>query len=276
MTKTNNHPMLFLQLFAETASDTGVTALDAGVQGVKQENTDAAAQTSETNAPDRNAEFERLIKGEFKDLYNARVQDVVRRRLKSQSKTLEQYQALEPTLELLAKKYGVAPHDPEALSKAIQADDSLYQQEADRRGLTVSQLRQLQTVEQENAQLKAQRQYDLWLRQAEQAKQLFPSLQLRQEVQDSHFRELLSKGLSVEDAYLLRHRHEIIPAAMQYSAKAMEQKLANRIAANGVRPPENGMGTQGAAVVKNDISQMTRAQRQDIIRRVRQGEIIRF
>ncbi len=254
-------PERFLQLFAEDAgSNTGVTASAAGMQGVKQGNADAAARVSEAGEPDRNARFQQLIQGEFKDLYDARVQDIVQKRLKSQNKTLEQYRTLEPTLDLLAKKYGVAPRDMEALSKAVAADDR-------------PQPSPSQAVE--NPQLRAQRQHDLWLRQAEQAKQLFPNLELRQEAQDPRFRELLGKGLHVEEAYLLRHRDEIIPAAMHYSAKAMERKLANRIAANGARPPESGMGA-GAAVVKNDVSHMTRAQRRDMIRRVQQGEIIRL
>ncbi len=252
-----NHPRRFLQLFAEGAEGTtGVTASDAGVQGVKQDKTDATARTS-ANTPDRKTQFDQLIKGEFKDLYDARVQDIVQKRLKSQSKTLEQYQQLEPTLELLVRKYGVEPGDWEALHQAIASD------------------RRAAPLTREQVQQKAQQQYDLWIRQAEQAKRAYPSLDLRKEVHNPRFMGLLSRGVPVEEAFLLSHRHEIIPAAMRHGARAAERKLANWIVANGTRPQESGMSAQGT-VVKNDVSTMSRAQRQDLIRRVRQGERIRL
>ena len=48
------------------------------------------------------------------------------------------------------------------------------------------------------------------------------------------------------------------------------------LAANGARPQENGMSSKSAAVVKSDVSQLTTADRQEIIRRVQRGEKIRF
>ena len=56
----------------------------------------------------------------------------------------------------------------------------------------------------------------------------------------------------------------------------VEQKLTNKIIAGGQRPTENGMNSQGAAVVKSDVSQLSKADRQEIIRRVQRGERIRF
>ena len=211
-----------LQLFAEaSAGDTGVTAPDAGVQGVKQE-----ADTAQLPqiASDPEAEFEELIRGKYKQQYNARVQDIVQKRLKSQNKTHEQ-------------------------TAASQNQQRLEQAKA---------------------------QYDQWMAQAQQARELYPTLELDQEIRNPRFQSLLRAGVEVADAYLVLHRDDIIPAAMHYTAKAVEEKLANRIAANGIRPSENGMSAQGTLAVKDQISHMTRAQRQDIIRRVRQGEIISF
>lgn len=256
----------FLQLFAEgTAGDTGVMAPDAGVQeGVKQRHCDVTAQAAQTGHQDREAEFQRLIRGEFKDLYDARVQDIVQKRLKGQQKTLEQYQSLEPALELLGKKYGVVGKDFAALTRAIRAEAEAKPDP------------QVQAVREENVQLKAQRRYEQWMQQTEEAKALYPNLRLEQEVQNPRFTRLLGMGLDVGEAYLLSHRDEILPALMRHSAKAVEEKLANHIAANGVRPPENGLGSQGAAVIRNDVSKMSRTQRQELIRRVQQGEIIRL
>lgn len=227
-----------LQLFA--AENTGEIAPDAGVQGVKQEAEAAALPDAE----DPDAEFDRLIRGQFKDQYNARVQDIVRKRLKSQEKTLEQYKALETTL---SEKLGIQAMDPQSLAQAFQ------QQEAG-----------------------ALQQYDQWMQQAQQARELYPHLEITQEVKNPRFLTLLQSGVEVADAYLITHRDEIIPGVMHYTAKAVEEKLANRILANGARPSEGAMSGRGTTVVADQVSHMSKAQRQDIIRRVRQGEVIRF
>ena len=166
-------PMLNLQLFAEgagagdggTAEGAGATAPVAGVQkGMKnpladvkygkQEETAPVAEV--TTAPDMSAEFEALIKGKYKEQYDARVQDTVQKRLKGQKEIVEKYNALTPTLETIAKKYGVDASDIEALNKAIDEDDSYYEQEAIEKGMTVQQLKEVKKMERENAALKAQ------------------------------------------------------------------------------------------------------------------------
>ena len=252
------HPALPLQLFAEGAENMGVTAPDAGVQGVKQEAD--TARLPQMTASDPDAEFERLIRGQYKDQYNARVKDIVRKRLKSQEKTLEQYRALESTV---AEKYGIRAKDPEALVQALQT-----QERPTREGEELP--RQLER------RANAKRQYEQWMWQAQQARTRYPSLDIAREIRNPRFMELLHSGVEVGDAYLLAHRDEIIPAAMHYTAKMVEEKLANRIAANGVRPSESAMDTRGTAVVADQVAHMSKAQRQDIIRRVRRGEIIKF
>ena len=243
-----------LQLFAEAAGDTGVTAPDAGVQGVKQEASADTARLPDTTASDPDAEFDRLIRGQYKDQYNARVRDIVHKRLKSQQQTLEQYQALEPSLNLLAEKYGVEAKDLKGLSEAITGDIRSRQPEHEQ----------------------VMQQYDRWMDQAQKAREIYSSLDLRQELRNPRFRELLQAGAQVDEAYLVVHRDEIFPKIMRFSADAAREKLANRIAANDVRPPETAMSAQSSAVVRQDVARMTRQQRQDIIRRVQKGEIIRF
>jgi hypothetical protein len=63
---------------------------------------------------------------------------------------------------------------------------------------------------------------------------------------------------------------------MQFAAQQIEQKVANKIKAGGARPSENGMSSQSAAVVKSDVSQLSKEDRAEIIRRVQRGERIRF
>ena len=317
MTKQFYFQKLNLQLFAEGAGGgdggtgaegaTGVQATNAVSQtGAKKSNPLAnvvygkqadAAQTADvqTNTtvaesvqqPDRNAEFEKLIKGEYKDLYDARMQDTIQKRLKGTKETVDKYNALTPTLELLAKKYGIDANDVEALNKAIEEDDAYYEEEALEKGVTVEQLKEIKKIEKENAELKKQMQeknakeqgaklYAQWMDQAEKAKGIYPSFDLRAEMQNPKFVDLLRANIDVRTAYEVIHKDDIIPAAMHFTAKTVEQKLTNKIIANGARPTENGISSQSSAVVKSDVSQLSKADRAEIIRRVQRGEKIRF
>ena len=300
---------LKLQLFAEggdggTGADgaTGVTGAAAVPQtkgaknnplanvkyGIQEEEpAPAAGDAKQTAKPDRNAEFEKLIKGEYKDLYDARMQNAIRGRLKATEDTVNRFNALTPTLELLAEKYGVDANDVEALNKAIEEDESFFQDEALEKGMTVQQLKEFRKMQRENADLKRQMSdqqtkeraemlYASWVDQGEKTKTVYPSFDLKAEMENPRFVDLLRNNIDVRTAYEVLHKDEIIPAAMQFTAKTVEQKLTNKIIAGGQRPTENGMNSQGAAVVKSDVSQLSKADRQEIIRRVQRGERIRF
>ena len=301
-------PMLSLQLFAEggagdggTAQGQGVTAEAASQQtkGVKnpladvkygiQEGAAPAAEVQQTTEvqTDPEAEFEKLIKGQYKAQYDARMQDTIQKRLKGTKETVDKYNALQPVLETLAKKHGVDASDIEALQKAIEADDYYFEEEALEKGITVQQLKQIRSMERENADLKRQMQeqqtrenadklYAGWMNQAEEAKKVYPSFDLRAEMNNPKFVDLLRSNIDVRTAYEVLHKDEIIPAAMQFTAKTVESKIAKKIAANGARPAENGMSSGSAAVVKSDVSQLSRADREEIRKRVARGEKIRF
>jgi len=255
--------------------------------GIQEEATPAAGDVKQPATPDRNAEFEKLIKGEYKDLYDARVQDTIRKRLKANEDTVNRYNALSPTLELLANKYGVKSDDIEALNKAIEEDDSYFEDEAMEKGMSVQQLKEMRKMERENAELKRQmseketkeqasKLYASWMQQAEDARKVYPTFDIKAEMSNPEFVKLLKSNVDVRTAYEVLHKDEIIPAAMQFTARTVEQKLANKIMAGSSRPNENGMKSQSAAVIKSDVSQLSKADRAEIIRRVQRGEKIRF
>ena len=295
------HTILFpmfldLQLFGEgtgggdggTGAEgaTGATAT-AAVSQTKGDQGTPAAEVSKTPTEDRNARFEALIKGEFKDLYDQRMQDTIQKRLKGQKETVDKYNALSPTLEMLAKKYGVEATDIEGLNKAIEEDDSYYEEEALEKNISVQQLKEIKKMERENADLKrrmqeqerqenANRLYARWMQESEATKTVYPSFDLQAEMQNPRFLDLLRSNIDVRTAYEVIHKDEIIPAAMQFTAKTVEQKLTNKIIANGARPVENGNSSQGATVVKSDVSQLNKSDRADINRRVLRGEKITF
>lgn len=305
---------LNLQLFADGAGagDGGTGAEGSGAMGVTGMSTtskngvkgnpladvkygiqddDGSAQTTnvQTNGErDYNAEFDKLIKGEYKQAYNDRVSNTIRQRLKATDETVKKYESLSPVLDMLSSKYGVDANDISALSKAIEDDDSFFEDEALEKGITVQQLKEIRKMERENAELKKQMQeretkenasrlYASWMEQADKLKTVYPSFDLEAEMRNPKFVDLLRvPSIDVRTAYEVLHKDEIIPAAMQFTAKAVEQKLTNKIMANGSRPQENGIASQSASLVKSDVSQLTKADRQEIIRRVQRGEKIRF
>ena len=296
MSKLLNSYALNLQLFAEGSGGDGGTGADgangvsAGAPSLQSQgvsNAQSPDVRSNDDGVDRNAEFEALIKGKYKDLYDARIQDTIQKRLKSSKETVDKYNALTPTLEMLSRKYGVDAQDITALNKAIEDDDAYYEDEAMERGLTVEQLKSIKKMERENAELKRQmeeahakeesdRIVAGWLQASEQMKSVYPSFNLQAELQNPNFAQLLRNNIDVRTAYEVIHKDEIIPAAMQFAVNTAEQKLAKNIMANGSRPKENGLGSQSSVLTTSDVSKLTKEQRAELALRASRGERITF
>ena len=190
-------------------------------------------------------------------------------------------------IETLAKKYGVDLTDIEALNHAIDEDNTFFEDEALEKGISVEQLKEIRKIERENADLKKQmreqsvrenadRIYAGWLEQSDALKQIYPNFDLDAEIKNPRFVDLLKNNVDVRTAYEVLHKDDIIRGAMQFTADTVQTKLANNIIAGRNRPSENGIGQTSPAVVKNDVSQLSRADREEIIRRVARGEKIRF
>lgn len=254
--------------------------------GIQEDSVPAAGEQVQ-EGDDRKAKFEALIKGEYKDLYDERIQDTIQKRLKGQSEIVQKYNSLAPVMDLLETKYGVSAGDAAALAKAIEEDESFYEDEALERGLSVAQVKEIRKMQRENAQLKAEmeqaskkdqadRLYAAWMEQSERVKQIYPSFDLQQELQDEQFRALLRSNVPIQTAFEVLHKDEIIPAAMNVTAKKIQEKTANDIRSGQRRPAEGAMGGRSAVVTKSDVSQLTKADRAEINRRVARGEKIRF
>ena len=243
---------LDLKLFSEKAEQ---------AQDIKGEKKapDAGEQTGETTVSDageRSERFRELIRGEYKDLYDAEVQKILRQRLKGSEETRKKYEALAPALAILEKKYGVESGDAQALCRALAMEES-----GEGARLRRAELRE-----------GADRQYAEWIRQAGELAAIYPDFDLKGELGDERFGALLRGGASLKDAYELVHRQSI----MEKGAREMEEKIARRVLSGELRPREGGISAPSAALVKNDVSQMSKKTRQEIIRRVQRGEKISF
>ena len=213
------------------------------------------------SAKERAERFEALIKGEYKDLYDRRVQDTIRRRLRGSEENTRRLETLNPALEELGRRYGVDPGDSEALSRAILGQKEDREKAAPNEG--------------RREELARARVAD-WLQQAEETRGIYPSFDLAREAQDPRFRSLIGRGVPLQSAFELLHRDEILQASMDYSARRAEQRLAETVIAGKLRPAEGAMGGQSPVMTRRDVGSLTKAEREEIDRRVARGEKIRF
>ena len=118
-----------------------------------------------------------------------------------------------------------------------------------------------------------QEKMEQWRMQEASAKELYPALDLREELKDPRFVELLDCGIDVRTAFEIIHKDQILCASMHFAASEMERRLREK--QPKARPTENG-GNQGPALCKHDVSRMSRRERKELIRRAQMGEIIRL
>ena len=118
--------------------------------------------------------------------------------------------------------------------------------------------------------------YGQWMRQAEQVKQLFPEFDLAAEMKNPRFARLIRGGADIGDAYQVLHGSEILPAAMEYAARTVEQRMAGAMRSGMGRPAENGIHGGGAVMAGGTVAAMTRQDYDRICRMVERGERVTF
>jgi hypothetical protein len=260
------------------------TAEQSKAQEQKPEQAAAAENPTEenkTDAPTRMSWEEIMADPE----YNKQMQATIQARLKSAKGAEEALGKLTPALEVLARQYGqdMENIDYGALAESISKDSSFYEDMALERGDSIETTmendqrdraikREQRTLEQQ----KLQNHITKLEQQGEAMKKVFPSFDLRKELQNPVFVRMTSPsvGLSVEDAYYAVHRKELQTAAMQVAAQKTAQKISNDIRAGNRRPDENGTSGQAPSVTTFDYRNASREQREALKKRIRSGEKI--
>lgn len=286
----------------KAAKPTEKTVYGKQAEATAQPPADAQGQPGEAKggekapAKDKNAAFAELMQGEYKEQFDAYMNRAVRNALKNApaDPRLAKYEAM---AKALAPKYGVDPGDLDGLAEAVNGpvkDDAYFQSLAVQKGVSVQQAREMDAMQTELAQMKAQRERERqmrqraeldararavradWDRQAEALKAKYPDFDFAAARENPAFKDLLSRGIPVETAYQAAFFKELMGKNQAATAKAVEKGVADRIAARNARPAENGVGGGAAALVKTDVASLTRADREEIERRVRRGERIVF
>lgn len=243
--------------------------------------------TKETE--EKSVQFENMIKGDYKDEFDSRVQKIVQGRIGDTKALQDQNAKMQPIIDMMSRKYGVDASNIDALAKAIQDDDSIFQDEAAKKGMSVEQYKEYRKMESENEHLrlalqqqearqKGEKTYRDWMQQGEELKERYglSNFSFEEELQNPDFCNMLRNGVSVEAAYKAMHFDEMLGGAMAATAKNVSSQVAKNIQARAARPVEGAVNSQPGAIVKANVSQLSKEDRAEIARRVADGEIIHW
>lgn len=243
-------------------------------------------KTEAKPAEQKRLSFDELMQDEeYRKEHQARIDKAINKRFAQTKAEHAQLEKLSPILQVLSEKYHVDAGDTDALAKAVEADGDLLSEAAMARGMDTETYRTVSRLEAENAAMRqrqeaaererqAQAQYQSWVKQADEAKQYFPDLDLRAEVQNQQFVDLLKAGVDVKAAYAAAHYDQIIPAVMQRTAQEVADKKDRALTARANRPRENGAAATPSGHVARDPRTLKISDYEEIMRRAQRGETI--
>ena len=227
----------------------------------------------------RKKTFDDLIKGEYKDLYTENTNKIVNSRFKDYKTLEEKVSSTDPVLGILMQKYGVS--NVQELQSAVENDDSNFEDEAFKRGLTVEQYRQMHKAETENTHLKgmlernnreqrSQQVMGKWNAEANDIKQAYPDFDFNSEITNPQFTRLLGNGIDMKTAYEVLHMGDIKKGIETTTSK----NVTDTIRAKGSRPSEGGASSSFS--INKDVGSLNKNEMQDLKKRIAKGERISF
>lgn len=244
-------------------------------------------QTTSNTLEERRQAFRDMVTGEYKDVYGEEVQRLIDRRFAETKNLQKQVDDAKPILDKLAARYNVLDGDMSKLAKALEDDHSYWTAAAEEAGMPEDVYREVQMLRQQNAQiLRMQQQREQaqaanarvqqWIQEGQAVKANFPNFDLAKEMENPRFMSLLRSGTPVEHAYKVMHFDELMGEAVQTASKSTEKAVVNNIRAKGSRPAENGTASQSPFTVKRSVHQLSKADREEAIRRSMSGTMITF
>lgn len=295
----------WIQFFADggaPAGDGSATGVDSGTPGQSLEDLGVPAEMAERHrqrrkgkaapeapapqpAAQQPAEAQPMSWEDFMAIpeNNERMQRTMSERVNKVGRENSAYMdKLNPALELIAQRYGIAAgedgrYDPEAIANAITNDDSYYEKQASEMGVDVEVARhiaQLEAEKKRNDEEIQRQQRDQQLRehfqrmqqQANDLQQVFPDFNLETEIQNPDFMRYTSPevGMTVEQAFYAMHGKEIQDKAVNAVAQRARLDAANAIR-SGIRPRENGAAAAAPVSATPNLKQMTPEERRAYI-----------
>ena len=310
---SDNDVLLFsLQFFADGASASDGAASEAGadnsvntVDGAgsakgydndlffdADEHAGNNESVIEEKAPTPKAEesFDDLIgkNGRFREEYEKRTQKLIQDRLRSSKGAEEKLSQVQKALDLLSVRYGIDKNDISAITDAVLSDNDLLESKAVEMGMDIPSYREFIKTQAENERLqneinsfnlqeRSKQIQNKWVEDSESLKSEFPNFDLQAEIDSNKaFSDLLTKGISVADAYRLTHYDEIITSLRNKTASEAKQATVNDIRAKGLRPRESDGKQTTPLRIKKSVSELTDADIEKIQELARKGVNVSF
>lgn len=250
--------------------ESGSIAYGAGSAGSEDANNGEGSEAEENADPElRRKEYEKLIKGDYKDFYSEDIQRHINRRYAENQQLHQQIDAYRPLMNILAAKYGVGSDNVAQIIEAIDKDNAFFEEQAMKEGMSVERYKEFMKLQAQNHQLEeAQRRaenlrqreqtYARWDRESAELAQKIPGFDLEAEIQGNRdFVRLLGSGCSVETAYTATHMNDIVSSVIAGTAKDTKKQIADSIRAGASRPVEAAAGSGRDGKTKVDISSMS-------------------
>lgn len=262
-----------------------------GKQPEKQTETKVEEKTEPSREDRAKAYHDFVNSADYKEFYTEDTQRLINKRFKETKNLEEQVGKQQAVIDMVAKRYKVDAGDAEAVLKALESDDSIYEDAAMEAGMTVDQYREFEKLKRDNeryAVIEAQRkeqervsqQVREWMTEAEGVKAKYPDFDLEAAIADNNgdntFTRMLRSGVPMEHAYRVLNMDKIVADTTKQTAELTEKAVIDNVRAKGARPAENGTAPRSAFVVKDDVSKLTKQDRAAIAQKAMRGEIIQF
>lgn len=228
---------------AEDTAAKGTTPENINDTGGSTNEAEAGLQPGENNGCDAGSkeEFERLIKGPYKEAFNSRVQGIINQRFKE-------------------KKKAEAEAEKTADSKAAEQKQSTQMEEAAK----------------DSGQDFSPTAPVLMTRAAELVAMGYSSFDLSRELENPTFKALLKGGVDMLTAYQAIHFEEIMDSSVRFGAETAAKQMADSIRFKAGRPGENGLLESAGFGTRRGVSSLTPEKRRDLARKAMMGEKISF
>ena len=270
--------------------ETGVQEAAEGEQeeGAKEEQTDPEGEKKERVTLRDLLSQDKELKKE----YDKTVSGIVKNRLKGFDELQKTNQSYQEMARVLMDIIPNAPRDgnPESMLNYLKAQQDLWADAASAAGMSTEAYQKMTNIQrqseeilgQQRAQQEAalrQQQFENWDRQAEEARELYPDLDLVAELDNPQFTRLMDSGFTVQQSFEAVHHQELMDGAIRSASSIAAQnatrKTVNALRSSQQRPAENGVGgSAGSGAHRLDPRTMSSEQRKSLIDRAMAGERI--
>lgn len=223
---------------SEALLATSENQTDSGESIAKSEATVSSGEKSDC-AADSKREFEKLIKGQYKEAFDERVQGIINKRFKESKKAeaSAKTKVNTVTLEQEEKK----PPDNAAAKENKENRDNEYS-----------------------------------LRAAEIVAMGYKDFELAREMENPTFKALVDGGVDLLTAYQALHIDEIMDSSVRFGAEKAAKQMADSIRFKVGRPSENGLTNRVGFGTRKGVSGLTPKQRKELAKKALMGEEVGF